>query len=46
MYWWSNIAVPDINKGRVVVSANETYTNSGGLISKTSVPMNGDVDIT
>lgn len=46
MYWWSNIAVPELKEGRVVMPTNETYTNRGGIISKTTVPVSGDVDIT
>jgi hypothetical protein len=46
MYWWSNIAVPELKDGRVVMSTNETFTNRGGLISKTTVPISNDIDIT
>lgn len=45
MYWWSNIAVPELKNGRVVISTNEAFTNRGGLISKTGVPVSGGVDI-
>ncbi len=46
MYWWSNIAVPEKKKGRVVMPTNETFTNRGGIISKTTVPISDGVDIT
>jgi tetratricopeptide (TPR) repeat protein len=46
MYWWSNIAVPELKDGRVVMSTNETFTNRGGLISKTTVPVSDSIDIT
>ena len=46
MYWWSNIAVPELPDGRVIMPANETYTNRGGMISKTSVPVSNGIDIT
>ncbi|HBN85909.1 MAG TPA: DUF5107 domain-containing protein, partial [Clostridiales bacterium] len=46
MYWWSNIAVPEIKDGRIVMSTNETYTNRGGMISKTTVPVSNGIDIT
>lgn len=46
MYWWSNIAVPELMDGRVVMSTNETFTNRGGMISKTSVPVSDGIDIT
>lgn len=45
MYWWSNIAVPELKNGRVVMSTNETFTNRGGIISKTTVPISGGIDI-
>lgn len=46
MYWWSNIAVPELRDGRVVMPTNETYTNRGGMISKTTVPVSNGIDIT
>ncbi len=46
MYWWSNIAVPELKEGRVVMPTNETFTNRGGLISKTTVPVSNGIDIT
>jgi len=46
MYWWSNIAVPELKDGRVIINADEAFTNRGGLISKTSVPVSEGVDIT
>lgn len=46
MYWWSNIAVPELKDGRVIMSTNETFTNRGGLISKTTVPVSYGIDIT
>lgn len=46
MYWWSNIAVPEIPHGRIVMSADETYSNKGGIISKTTVPVSNGIDIT
>jgi hypothetical protein len=46
MYWWSNIAVPEKKKGRVVMPTNETFTNRGGMISKTTVPESNGIDIT
>lgn len=46
MYWWSNIAVPSSADARVIMATNETYTNRDNMVSKTSVPMSGDIDIT
>lgn len=30
MYWWSNIAAPEFEDGRIVVPARKAYTNRGG----------------
>ena len=46
MYWWSNIAVPERKDGRVVMDADETYTNQDRIITKTTVPVSKGVDIT
>lgn len=46
MYWWSNIAVPELKDGRVVMSTNETYTNRDNMVSKTTVPISNGIDIT
>lgn len=46
MYWWSNIAVPELKDGRVVMDAVETYSNKGGMITKTTVPVSEGIDIT
>lgn len=46
MYWWSNIALSEKPGGRIVMSADETYTNKGGIISKTTVPVSNGIDIT
>ena len=32
MYWWSNIAVPEYEGGRITVPAESAYTNSGGVV--------------
>lgn len=46
MYWWSNIAVPEYEGGRIVVPASEAFTFHNGGVYKVSVPVvNGD-DIT
>ncbi len=46
MYWWSNIAVPELHGARVVMDTDETYTNRGGKLSKTTVPVTNGLDIT
>ena len=46
MYWWSNIAVPEMKGARVIMDTDITYTNKGGGLSKVPVPMVDGVDIT
>lgn len=46
MYWWSNIAVPEYEGGRVVVPAKKAFTNRDGAVFKVDIPMVDDVDIT
>lgn len=31
MYWWSNMATPEYEGGRVIVNAQSAYNNSDGL---------------
>lgn len=45
MYWWSNMAVPELEKGRLVVDADSAYTNSKGGVYKVEVPEVKGVDI-
>ncbi|MGL6174056.1 MAG: DUF5107 domain-containing protein, partial [Cellulosilyticaceae bacterium] len=45
MYWWSNMAVPELENGRLVVDANSAYTNSKGGVYKVEVPEVNGVDI-
>lgn len=50
MYWWSNIAVPETPKTRVIVPAEQTfycaYTDGGYFLDKTSMPQVEGKDIT
>ena len=40
MYWWSNIATPEFKGGRLIVDANEAFSNVEGTgIRKTSIPV-------
>lgn len=39
VYWWSNIAVPELKRGRVVVGAEETYVSRRGFVGKCGVPI-------
>lgn len=45
MYWWSNMAVPEFDGGRVIVPAKEAFTSVDKEVYKTSVPWVGNVDI-
>ena len=45
MYWWSNIAVPELKKGRVIASVTDTYSSKRG-IKKVPVPICDGIDIT
>lgn len=38
MYWWSNMAVPEYEGGRIVVPANEAYTVENWNVYKTQIP--------
>lgn len=45
MYWWSNMAVPEYEGGRVIVPAENAYTSGGGNVYKVAVPMVDGIDI-
>ncbi|MCB7304566.1 DUF5107 domain-containing protein [Bariatricus massiliensis] len=49
MYWWSNMAVPEYDSGRIVVPADEAYTcgyqGNDNQVYKTSIPMVDGIDI-
>ena len=44
-YWWSNIAVPEYEKGRVIVPANEAFTGGAGEVIKVDIPYVNDTDV-
>lgn len=50
MYWWSNIAVPETVKTRVIVPAEKTfycsYENGGYLLDAANLPDLGGKDVT
>lgn len=46
MYWWSNIAIPEVEGGRVIMDTEETYTNKTGGLTKCAVPIVEGNDIT
>ena len=45
MYWWSNMAVPELQKGRVISGVTDSYS-SRGTVCKVPVPICDDIDIT
>lgn len=46
MYWWSNMAVPEHENGRIVVPAKKAYTFRDGGVYKVDIPMVDGVDVT
>lgn len=46
MYWWSNMAVPEYENGRIVVAAQKAYTFRNGGVYKVDIPMVDGADIT
>lgn len=46
MYWWSNMAVPEYEGGRIVVPAAQAYTSQASDIYKVDIPVVDGVDIT
>lgn len=45
MYWWSNIAAPEYEGGRVIAPASDAYTNPGNGVQKVPAPFAGDIDV-
>ncbi|MEG0167668.1 MAG: DUF5107 domain-containing protein [Ruthenibacterium sp.] len=45
MYWWSNMAVPEYENGRVLVPADSAYTSDETNVSKVSVPYVNGQDV-
>lgn len=46
MYWWSNMAVPEYEGGRLLVPADEAYTCVSRQVSKVEIPVVNGVDVT
>lgn len=46
MYWWSNMAVPEYENGRIIVPAKDAYTNREDGVYKVSIPVVNGIDIT
>ena len=46
MYWWSNMAVPEFDGGRIIVPARAAYTTVDKEVRKVEIPMVRGVDVT
>lgn len=46
MYWWSNMAVPEYDGGRIIVPSKKAYTSKKGKVYKVDIPIAEGVDIT
>lgn len=46
MYWWSNMAVPEYENGRIIVPADHAFTNHDWGVYKVEIPRVDNVDIT
>ena len=45
MYWWSNMAAPEYEGGRVIAPAADAYTILSDGVQKVPAPFAGDIDI-
>ena len=45
MYWWSNMAVPEYDGGRIIVPAKEAFTNQKDGVYKVDIPIVNGIDI-
>ncbi len=46
MYWWSNMATPEYDGGRVIVNADSAYNNCDGLgVKKSTIPFDKGIDV-
>ena len=45
MYWWSNMAVPEYDKGRVIVPASKAFTSDAKDVKKVDIPYVDGIDI-
>lgn len=46
MYWWSNIATPDVKKNRVIVPTSTSYTAIDSKPVKIAIPEYNGIDVT
>lgn len=46
MYWWSNMAVPEYEKGSIFLPAHEAFTGERSRVYKVKIPRVNGVDVT
>ena len=46
MYWWSNMAVPEYEGGRIAVPAREAFTCKNRKVTKVQIPVVEGIDVT
>ena len=46
MYWWSNIATPDVKGNRVIIPTDTTYTAIDSCAVKIAIPEYNGIDVT
>lgn len=46
MYWWSNIAVPEYEGGRITVPSEKAFTYADGRVFKVDIPIVNGIDVT
>ena len=46
MYWWSNIAVPQVDGARCVVPADQAYVSTKEKVSVVPIPVRDGLDVT
>ncbi len=46
MYWWSNMAVPEYENGRILLPASEAFTSDMTRVYKVKIPWVNGVDVT
>lgn len=46
MYWWSNIAVPEYEGGRITVPSEKAFTYADGRVFKVDIPIVNEIDVT
>lgn len=45
MYWWSNMAVPEYEEGRILLPAGEAFTSDRNRVFKVKIPYVNGIDV-